>query len=99
MSFNETVYQYTNGKYSLGSQDGTSGSFVKTVGQAASQVGTKDLKTEENTVYENQKRVERTMAVASLISSDYKQVSEINSYKTMMSSVSATNVGSSWLCW
>ena len=55
-SFNQTVYQYTNGKYSLEPQDGTSGSFAKTVGQAANQVATKDLKTEENTVYENQKR-------------------------------------------
>lgn len=96
-SFNQTVYQYTNGKYSLGPQDGTSGSFAKTVGQAANQVATKDLKTEENTVYENQKRVERTMAVASLISADYKQVFETNNYKNMMSSVSQSNVGSSWL--
>ena len=96
-SFNQTVYQYTNGKYSLGPQDGASGSFAKTVGQAANQVATKDLKTEENTVYENQKRVERTAAVASLISADYRQVSEVSNYKNMMSSVSQSNVGSSWL--
>lgn len=86
-----------NGKYSLGPQDGASGSFAKTVGQAANQVATKDLKTEENTVYENQKRVERTAAVASLISADYRQVSEVSNYKNMMSSVSQSNVGSSWL--
>lgn len=38
------------------------------------------------------------MAVASLISADYKQVFEIKIIiKNMMSSVSQSNVGSSWL--
>lgn len=96
-NFNQTLYNMTNGKYSLGSMNGVENTFVDTVGHGVVQVATKDFKTEGNTVYENQQRVARTAAVMSLVIGDANKIQEENNFKDMMSSFNNNNSGMSWL--
>ena len=99
-SFNQTVYQYTNGKYSLGPQDGTSGSFAKTVGQAANQVATKDLKTEENTVYELDPECLRHKEEQRQLEEKRKQEKQENDNYRMQKRPEKRNQNNMWIiCW
>lgn len=79
-SAGQTLHDYTDGKYSLGSQD-LNLNFGEKVAYAAENYLTKDVRTEDNTVYENYKRADRVAAVMSLAISNASDVSEVSAYE------------------
>ena len=90
MSWADDIHSYTNGRFSVGPQDGVENTFIENVGSAATQIATKDFRTEENTVYDNYKRLDRVAAVSSVLMANSSAVLNADKYEEAMGAVSSS---------
>lgn len=93
--FNNQIYNQTGGQFGMRMSDGSDDGVFKTTMQSVGNYCLQPLRDENNTVYENQRRIQKVEAVAGIVIADFATNKQRNMYDNLMNDQNAGTILSS----
>lgn len=94
-NINNSIYNQTGGKFGIRTNGDSEDGVILTLSENVGNYCLQPLKDENNTIYENQKRIQKIEAVASIVIADYATNRQRNMYDNLMNDQNANAILSS----